>query len=86
MSLAREVEVGYSAHPTPEARGPAPSVRIHDLRHTCSATLLPTRGVHPKIVQELLGHTNVSITLDTYSRVLSGMGDAATRAMDDALG
>src|SRR5215217_6739618 len=38
------------------------TVRFHDLRHTC-ATLLLSRGVHPKLVQELLGHANIAITL-----------------------
>lgn len=61
------------------------SVRLHDLRHTC-ATLLLGKGVHPKIVQELLGHATIAITLDTYSHMLPGMGDAAVRAMDEALG
>ena len=60
-------------------------MRLHDLRHTC-ATLLLTGGVHPKIVQELLGHRTISITLDTYSHVLPGMGDAAAGEMDEALG
>ena len=45
-----------------------PVIRLHDLRHTV-ATLALTAGVHTKIVQELLGHANVSITLDTYSHV-----------------
>jgi integrase len=47
--------------------------RFHDLRHTC-ATLLLTKGVHPKIVSEMLGHSSVSITLDTYSHVIPGLG------------
>jgi integrase len=59
-------------------------VRFHDLRHTC-ATLLLTKGVHPKIVSEMLGHSSISLTLDTYSHVIPGMGDAAARAMEDAL-
>jgi integrase len=46
---------------------------FHVLRHTC-ATLLLGRSVHPKIVQELLGHATISISLDTYSHVLPGMG------------
>lgn len=58
--------------------------RFHDLRHTC-ATLLLSKGVHPKFVQELLGHANIAITLDTYSHVIPGMGDATARAMEDAL-
>jgi integrase len=62
-----------------------PDIRFHDLRHTC-ATLLLSKGVHAKFVQELLGHATISITLDTYSHVLPGMGDAAAGAMDEALG
>jgi integrase len=45
-----------------------PRIRIHDLRHT-AATHLLRRGVHPKVVQELLGHSTISLTLDTYSHV-----------------
>jgi len=56
--------------------------RFHDLRHT-AATLLLTKGVHPKIVQELLGHSSISITLDTYSHVLPNMQSEAVRAMED---
>lgn len=54
-------------------RAGLPDIRFHDLRHTC-ATLLFSKGVHPKVVQELLGHATVNITLDTYSHVLPGMG------------
>ncbi len=43
-----------------------PKIRFHNLRHTC-ATLLLGRGVHPKFVQELLGHATIAMTLDTYS-------------------
>jgi integrase len=49
-------------------RANLPNVRVHDLRHT-AATHLLTRGVHPKVVQELLGHSTISLTLDTYSHV-----------------
>lgn len=61
-----------------------PQIRFHDLRHTC-ATLLFSKGVHPKNVQELLGHANVAITLDTYSHVIPGMGDQTARAMEEVL-
>ncbi len=61
-----------------------PHIRFHDLRHTC-ATLLLGKGVHPKFVQELLGHATIAITLDTYSHVMPGMGDQTARAMQDAL-
>jgi len=61
-----------------------PHIRFHDLRHTC-ATLLLSKGTHPKFVQEPLGHATVAITLDTYSHVMPGMGDQTARAMQDAL-
>ena len=60
------------------------SARFHDLRHTC-ATLLLTKGVHPKIVSEVLGHSSIAITLDTYSHMIPSLGDAAAGAMEDAL-
>jgi integrase len=60
-------------------RAELPAIRFHDLRHT-SATLLLVQGVHPKVVQERLGHAQISVTLDTYSHVLPSMQlDAATR-------
>jgi integrase len=61
------------------------TLRFHDLRHTC-ATLLLRQGVNPKFVQELLGHADISLTLNTYSHVLPDMGDAAASGMDAALG
>jgi integrase len=67
------------------AKAGLPEIRFHDLRHTC-ATLLLGRGVHPKIVQELLGHATIAMTLDTYSHYLPSMGDQASGAMGDALG
>jgi len=66
-------------------RAGLPKIRFHDLRHTC-ATLLLGKGVHPKIVQEMLGHANISETMDTYSHVLPNMQEAAAGAMEDILG
>jgi integrase len=60
------------------------SRRFHDLRHTCATRLL-TKGVHPKIASELLGHSSIAVTLDTYTHVIPGLGDSAARAMEDAL-
>jgi integrase len=62
-------------------RAQLPRIRFHDLRHTC-ATVMLCEDVHIKIVQELLGHADVTITLNTYSHVLSGMGGEAAGAMD----
>lgn len=60
-------------------------IRFHDLRHSC-ATLLLKAGIHPKIVQERLGHSSISITLDTYSHVTPGMQRQAAEALDVMLG
>ena len=57
-----------------------PVIRFHDLRHTC-ATLLLQADVHPKIVQEMLGHSSIAITLDIYSHIVPGMQDEAARRM-----
>lgn len=65
-------------------RAGLPRIRFHDLRHT-AATLLVARGVHPKIVSETLGHSQVAITLDTYSHVTPTMQRAAAEAMEAAL-
>jgi integrase len=61
------------------------TVRLYDLRHTC-ATLLLSRNVHPKYVQELLGHASIALTLDTYSHVLPGMDSGIGGALEEALG
>lgn len=66
-------------------RANLPRIRFHDLRHT-AATLLLGRGVHPKIVSEMLGHSTIAITLDTYSHVTPTMQRAAAAAMDVVLG
>lgn len=66
-------------------RADLPKVRFHDLRHTF-ATLFLSNGTHPKIVQEMLGHANISITMDTYSHVLPNMQEEAVKAMQDTFG
>jgi integrase len=57
-------------------RAGLPMIRFHDLRHTF-ATLMFPNGEHPKIVQEILGHAQITLTLDTYSHVLPSMQDGA---------
>jgi len=58
--------------------------RLHDLRHT-HATMLLRQGVHPKVVQERLGHANVGITLDIYSHCTANMQQEAAEKIDEAL-
>ncbi len=59
-----------------------PMVRFHDLRHT-AASLLLKMNVSPKMVQEILGHSNIEMTLGTYSHVLPGMHEEAMGKMDE---
>jgi integrase len=66
-------------------RAGLPRIRFHDLRHSC-ATLLLGEGVHPKIVSDLLGHSQIGITLDLYSHVTATMQAVAAEAMGRLLG
>jgi integrase len=59
-----------------------PDVRFHDLRHS-AATILLSMGIHPKIVQEILGHSQISMTMDIYSHVLPSMQQEAMSKLDD---
>ena len=65
-------------------RAGLPRIRFHDLRHT-AATLLLGRGVHPKIVSEMLGHSQIAITLDLYSHVTPTMQRQAADELEAAL-
>jgi|SRR5918998_5966857 integrase len=60
-------------------------IRWHDLRHTCATLLLGRDGVHPKLVQHLLGHASITMTLDRYSHWISGMGRHAANGIAEAL-
>jgi integrase len=63
--------------------GLSPS-RFHDLRHT-SASLLLAQGVHPRIVMEILGHSRIALTMDTYSHVMPSVMNEAAAKMDAIL-
>lgn len=60
-------------------------VRLHDARHT-HASIMLKQGIHPKIVQERLGHASIQITLDTYSHVVGGLQESAVQKFDDFIG
>lgn len=62
-----------------------PKIRFHDLRHT-HASLLLQQGVHPKVVQERLGHSSITMTLDTYSHVIPSMQKEAAAALGKIMG
>ena len=61
-----------------------PHLRFHDLRHTC-ATLLLAQGVHPRLVMEILGHSQISVTMNTYSHVIPAMQREVAAKMDEIL-
>jgi integrase len=65
-------------------RAGLPRIRFHDLRHA-HATLLLRQGVHPKVVQERLGHSTPAFTLQVYSHVLPGMQEEAAEALGQRL-
>ncbi len=58
-----------------------PQIRFHDLRHT-HATLLLSKGVNIKVISERLGHSNIKVTLDTYSHVLPTMQEDAIKKLE----
>jgi integrase len=58
---------------------------FHDLRHAC-ASLPLAQGVAPRVVMETLGHSQISLTLNTYSHVIPALGRAAAERMDAMLG
>jgi integrase len=64
-------------------RAGLPTIRFHDLRHS-TATRLLVQGVHPKIVQDRLGHSSITVTLDTYSHAIPSLGREAADLFDRA--
>lgn len=66
------------------AKAGVPKIRLHDLRHTF-ATISLENGVHPKIVQEILGHSSIQQTLDTYTHVSTDLQRAAADRLDSML-
>jgi integrase len=58
-----------------------PQIRFHDLRHS-AATLLLVQGVHPRYIMELLGHSSISVTMNTYGHILEEMKHETARQTD----
>lgn len=61
-----------------------PAIRCHDLRHSATSLLL-AKGVAPRVVMDVLGHSQISVTLNTYTHVIPALVDEAAAAMDRAL-
>jgi integrase len=57
-------------------------IRFHDLRHTC-ATLLLAQGVHPRLIMEILGHSQIAITMCLYAHVIPAMQKEVAARMDE---
>ncbi len=73
----------YDRHFKPavrEANLPA-SMRFHDLRHTCAAMCIAL-GAHPKAIQERLGHSSITVTLDRYGHLFPSLGEALTAGLE----
>ena len=67
-----------------DRRAGLPRQRFHDLRHAC-ASLLLVQGVAPRVVMETLGHSQISLTMNTYSHVMPALGREAAERMDELL-
>ena len=65
-------------------RAGLPPIRFHDLRHSYASIAL-AQGVHPKVVQEAMGHATIAVTLDLYSHVVPSLQREAARTMGAAL-
>ena len=62
-----------------------PHGTLHGLRHAYATASL-SANVHPAVVQSALGHSSITLTIDTYSHVMPGLEEAAARRIDDILG
>jgi integrase len=82
-TLADGPNVTHRFHKLLKRAGLAP-MRFHDLRHAC-ASLLLVQGVHPRVVMETLGHSQISLTMNTYSHVLPILQREAADRMEAVL-
>ncbi len=67
--------------PAVVAAGLPPAMRFHDLRHTCAALCIAL-GAHPKAIQERLGHSSITVTLDRYGHLFPKLDEALTDRLD----
>lgn len=81
-ALLNRYRLGRYFRKVREASGVGKYHQFKDFRHTY-ATLMFSRGFHPKIVQENMGHSSIKITMDTYSHYIPGMGSDAADALGD---
>jgi integrase len=65
-------------------RAGLPPIRLHDLRHSVASILL-ARGVHPKVVSDMLGHATIALTLDTHSHIIPSLQQEAASVVAAAV-
>lgn len=80
--LRRDLLYKRIIKPAAERSGLSPSLRLHDLRHTC-VSLLIQLGAHPKAIQERLGHSSITVTMDVYGHLFPSVAEALTERLDD---
>jgi integrase len=68
--------------PAVTAAGLPAGTRFHDLRHTCAALCIAL-GAHPKAIQERLGHSSITVTLDRYGHLFPKLDETLTSRLDD---
>lgn len=81
-ALRRDLLRKRYIRPAVERAGLASGLRLHDLRHT-SVSLLIELGAHPKLIQERLGHSSITVTMDVYGHLFSSLTEAVTERLDE---
>jgi integrase len=80
--LRRDLLLKRILRPAADRAGLPPGLRVHDLRHT-SVSLLIQLGAHPKVIQERLGHSSITVTMDVYGHLFPSLAEALTERLDD---
>lgn len=79
--LRRDLLFKRMVRPAIEKCGLPPDLRLHDLRHSCAAILIEL-GAHPKAIQERLGHSSITVTMDVYGHLFPSLDQALTERLD----
>ena len=80
--LRRDLLYRRVIRPAIERAGLPTRLRLHDLRHTC-VSLLIQLGAHPKAIQERLGHSSITVTMDVYGHLFPSVAEALTERLDE---
>jgi integrase len=80
--LRRDLLLKRFIRPPAEAAGLPAGLRLHDLRHT-SVSLLIELGAHPKVIQERLGHSSITVTTDVYGHLFPSLAESLTERLDE---